>query len=400
MFDWKNSPEEKGKRIPGPLIRNTRKYQVFGNLERKWAKIEHDIEKILSILKEENFFLGSELKNLPNIKIRFQKMTLDGTIYFETSEKVPLTEIKEFILYKKQKSVFVELIFELVSIDDRILACRPRLARSSEEERRHSRITVSGNDIYAKSFQVADIDKELLSYLPTDDSILKSIEKDYKETHPKIELVYLFSNSELSFEESIVALEGKPIFLQSAKDLETFPGDFIDIKNYYQAEGIVQTKLKDFSERNISSLLCYPLFFRLAGKEVFIGVGYLHAENPKQIPTSDIFIMEEIETRFNRTILESFNVVLDEEQSVANISESGVLFQIHSQKLAEAILARPHFTAELCFSGEECLELSFLARNIYKIQENYYIGAEAIGNIYANPNVKKYLNYIQKRKIN
>jgi hypothetical protein len=369
---------------------------IFGNLERKWLKIEEDLEKVLNIIKEDQLLEDLNLKTLPNIKIQFLKVTEDEIFYFKSSQKVLIYESKEIVLFKKKKNSYIELIFELVAIEDKVFACKPKLVRTSEYARKSERIPILNQEIYASSFQVANINLNISDYLEEAENQFLEIERDYKFTHPKIQFCYLYKKEKIHLEELIVLEEKKAIFIQNASEVKSYPGNYVDLEKIYRQKEILEIKKQEFKTLNLSSFLYYPIFFRLKDKEIFVGVVYLKENYPNIVPTSDIYLMEEIETRFKQSLLKEFNETIKEKTPIVNVSQDGILFRISSYKVIEAIIERNFFSSEIYLRGEK-LKLNLEAKNIYKIENYFFVGCEILGNINRDSNLKKYLEFIENQ---
>lgn len=368
----------------------------FPTSEKKWSKIEPDLQQIMEILQEENQSFKTE--NFKTNSVKFIKGDANGNFYFEVSSPIKLQKTKEIVLYKKQKNTILELNFELVSIDQNTIVCKPHSFYKSNEKRKYTRTLNEENEIYAKDFEVAQLKKNTSDYLSSHIfSIFEKIQKEYRFTHQNLELFYLYNSSELTLEEKLVALEQKPIVFKIINEIESYPGNFLDINEFYKKENIYSLKIDSFKKKRIYSCIIYPIFLKLHNKKIFIGSGYLWELEPKTIPTSDIFVFEEIENKINYEILANKNIVIFEKQEIINFSKGGILFKITNSEIAQAILLRAKFSAKICKKNFENIKLQFYARNIYQIEQDYYIGSEILGNPYSDDNIQKYINLIQER---
>ncbi|MCX7999315.1 MAG: DUF1577 domain-containing protein [Leptospiraceae bacterium] len=366
-------------------------------LEKKWSKLEHDIQTILKIVQEGKQ-LSSEDSN--KISVEFLKTSEDGSFYFKTSSKIDLGQSKEFVLYKKQKNGILELGFELLNFEGTTIACKPKTLRSSQEKRLYTRFFNKENLIYAEDFEIAEWKENLSDYLKPDiEDLFYELEKDYKITHPNLEIFYLYPSKKLNLEEKLVASEKKPIFVEVEKELESYPGDFVNLRDFYISQKIFEFKMEILKKQKVSSFILYPIFFKFKNKQIFIGVGYLWATYPTKIPTSDIFLLEEIETKINSKILEGENARIHDPQKIINFSKGGILFQISNYEIVQAILARPKFSAKICKTNSDSVRLQFYAKSIYQIEMDYYVGAEILGNSHSDINIQTYFEWIQEREI-
>lgn len=364
--------------------------------EKHWSKIEPNLLEILEILQEGDKSLKST--DSKKLLVKFLESDAVGNFYFETNSPIELKQTNEIVLYKKHKNIIMEFIFELLSVEKTKIICKPIVYRRFQEQRKHERIPNFESQIYAKDFQVLQLRKNASEYLTKNvSSIFQMIENEYKLVYPNLELFYLYDSANLTLEEKFVALEQKPIFAKITDQIESYPGDFLNLKEYYKKQDLYNLKINVLKEKKIRSFIIFPLFFKLNNKKIFLGCGYLWTVEPYTIPTSEIFVFEEIESKISSEILAKENTEFLEKQEIINVSKGGVLFKITNLEIAMAILTRPKFSATICKPKFRDAKLNFYARSVYRIEQDYYIGSEILGNPYLDENIQKYLNLIQEK---
>jgi hypothetical protein len=394
-------PESKKIKEENPLnLKKIKRIKSILEKERSWEKIEQDLDKILKIIQDDSLLNDPSIKNFTGpLNIKLKNTTPEGIFYFETNEELPILSEKFITIYKQSNGYQVELDFELLSINSKLIACKPVEMRKGENLRRHQRIKSEGNAIYGSHFLVAKIDKDLDSYMGyATEVIFKEICKEFQEFYPTLKLVYTYKKFERFPELVAMQEEGKPIYLEDTLKMKNASGDFVDIVEFYESEDILSDKKTQFFKEKISSFIYYPIYFRLLQEEIFIGYGYLPFYAPEKLNQNAIDMFQRIESKIIQTILDSHTIMIDDKQSILNYSENGLLLEVKNELLGQGIIIKPSFSADITFKMQSPLRLALVARNIYKIEDAYFVGAEIVGATNDPTGLEKYRNSIQQRK--
>ncbi len=394
-------PEIKQMKKENPLdSKKIKRIKSILERERSWEKIEQDLDKILKIIQEDSLLNDPSIKNFSGpLNIKLKSKTPTGIFYFETNEELPILSEKFITIYKQSNGYQIELDFELLSINSKLIACKPVVMRKGENLRRHQRIKSDRDTIYGSHFLVAKVDKDLDSYMGyATEVIFNEINRDFQEEYPLLKLVYTYKKFERFPELVAMNEEGKPIFLEDTLKMKNASGDFVDIIEFYESEDMLSEKKTQFFKEKISSFIYYPIHFRLLQEEILIGYGYLPAYSPNQLNHTAIDMFQKVESKINQTILDSHTVMIEEKQSILNYSENGLLFEVKNEMLGQGIVIKPSFSVDIAFKLQSPLRLAVVARNIYKIEDAYFIGAEIVGATNDPTGLEKYRNSILQRK--
>ncbi|MCB1177423.1 MAG: hypothetical protein KDK36_07585, partial [Leptospiraceae bacterium] len=198
----------------------------------------------------------------------------------------------------------------------------------------------------------------------------------------------------------LLALEEdeKPIFVNDTIKMQNAEGDFIDIILHYEMEDILDEKKTQFFQEKISSFIYYPIYFRVLNYEKFIGYAYLPAILPNRLKPEIIDLMKEVELKITQVILDSHTVMVEDKQAILNYSENGLQFLIKNKTIAQGIIVKPSFSVDITFKLQPPIRLAIMAKNIYKIEDVYYIGGEIIGATNDPIGLDKYRNSINEQR--
>ena len=93
--------------------------------------------------------------------------------------------------------------------------------------------------------------------------------------------------------------------------------------------------------------------------------------------------------------MDSSTATIEEKQSVINISEHGVLMQVNSTYIRDALKVKPNFSMDLIFKMMTPMRFSLLMKHMYSIESKTYIGAEITGSNNDDRGMDKYRETIR-----
>ena len=227
--------------------------------------------------------------------------------------------------------------------------------------------------------------------------IFNEVDKTLKTKYPRSKIVPLFNRDDLTEEEEILLRERLPIFItntttmESSKDIKCF-----DLKSYYEEEFILEEKIAALRKDMIQSFIYYPIVFKSPKEDVVIGYCYNESQTP--ITQGNLEYFEIIAYTINKRIMDSSTAIVDEKQNVLNVSEHGVLIEVTSDYIVQALKTKPTFSMDIVFKMMVPMRFSLYARHIYKIDQTIYIGAEITGSNNDEKGFDKYKDIVRAFK--
>jgi hypothetical protein len=96
--------------------------------------------------------------------------------------------------------------------------------------------------------------------------------------------------------------------------------------------------------------------------------------------------------------MDSSTATIEEKQTILNVSEHGVLIEVTSDYIFQALKTKPSFSMDIVFKMTVPMRFSLYAKHIYKIENNYYVGAEITGSNNDEKGFDKYKDIVRAFK--
>ena len=366
---------------------------------REWESVETNVDKMLEHVSQ-NYLLKD-----PFIKQYSGKPTLTikpaggkNSFVIEVMNENTLSEDREIVLYKYAREKYFELLFERVSSKDKSHACTLRQVKIAKRTRRTERFSTETNPVHAGNFLVAKIDLDIKTALGfSTEVIFSEVDKTLKTKYPRSKIVPLLNRHDLKEEEEIIIKHGLPLFvtntatMQSSKDIPTF-----DLKAYYEEEFLLDEKIAALRKDLIQSFIYYPIIFKSGKEEVVIGYCYNESQSP--ITQGNLEYFEIIAYTIKKRIMDSSTASIDEKQNIVNVSEQGILLEVTSDYIFQALKTKPTFSMDIVFKMTVPMRFSLNAKHIYKLEDTYYVGAEITGSNNDEKGFDKYKDIVRAFK--
>lgn len=361
--------------------------------EREYEKFE-DIKKIEYILKEYIGYKNMVLKDFEDKpEVFFLKKYEDGTYDFQVD---PLVEFEDnsFVIFRTLNK-HIEIKFTILKRNGGAIQCRPMWAKIAKFPRKFPRIENKEEFVYSNDFLIfpPGIDLAKISGF-TGQMILENEHKTLC-SNTNSTLTF-FDKTGNSAEISIMKLYKLPIAIKNTDTMENFQIEnlkLFDLQEYYNAENTLQNKSVEYTQKNISCFVYYPVFFKNGKYSLPIGFFYFAGKEEKEIPEI-IKIYQEIERNFNEKILKTNQKKVNIKQKVVNVSEGGFLLKITESELINSLKEKDEFSVDLVFKKQAPLQ--FHARVKYISEGNaYYVGAEIIGSSDTKKNMENLRTFLK-----
>jgi hypothetical protein len=367
---------------------------------REWEIVETNQDKMLEYVSQNHLLKDPYIKNYsgkPTILIK--PGNSKTSFVLEIANQISLSEEREIILYKYAREKYFEIVFERVNSREKSHICTLRQVKIAKHTRRTAdRFSTETNPVHAGNFLVAKIDLDIKTALGfSTEVIFNEVDKTLKAKYPRSKIVPLFNRDDLTEEEEILLREGLPIFIvntatmESSKEIKCY-----DLKSYYEEEFLLDEKIANLRKDMIQSFIYYPVIFKSPDKDVVIG--YCYNESPTPISHGNIEYFEIISYTITKRIMDSSTAVIDEKQSILNVSEHGVLIELNSEYILKALKTKPTFSMDITFKMMVPMRFSLYARHIYRIEDTYYLGAEITGSNNDEKGFDKYKDIVRAFK--
>ncbi len=376
-----------------------RKMTTIHQAPREWESVETNVDKMLEHVSQNHLLKDPFIKQYsgkPTIAVK--PTNVKNSFVIEVLNENTLSQDREIILYKYAREKYFELLFERVSSRDKAHACTLRQVKIAKHTRRVERFLTETNPVHAGNFLVAKIDLDIKTALGfSTEVIFGEVDKTLKTKYPRSKIVPLFNRHDLKEEEELVLKHGLPIFIsntstmESSKDIPTF-----DLKNYYEEEFLLEEKIAALRKDMIQSFIYYPIIFKSNKEDVVIGYCYNEGQSP--ITQGNLEYFEIIAYTIKKRILDSSTATIDEKQNILNVSEHGVLLEVTSDYILQALKTKPTFSMDIVFKMTVPMRFSLYAKHIYKIENTAYIGAEITGSNNDEKGFDKYKDIVRAFK--
>jgi hypothetical protein len=376
-----------------------RKMTTIHQAPREWESVETNIDKMLEHVSQNHLFKDPFIKfysGKPTLTIK--PLAAKNSFIIEILNENNLSEEREIVLYKYTREKYFELLFERVSTKDKAHACNLRQVKIAKHTRRTERFSTETNPVHAGNFLVAKIDLDIKTALGfSTEVIFSEVDKTLKTKYPRSKIVPLFNRHDLKEEEEIILKHKLPIFISntntmtSSKDIETF-----DLKTYYEEEFLLEEKIAALRKDMIQSFIYYPIIFKSANEDVVIG--YCYNDSQTAITHGNLEYFEIIAYTIKKRIMDSSTATIEEKQTILNVSEHGVLIEVTSDYIFQALKTKPSFSMDIVFKMTVPMRFSLYAKHIYKIENNYYVGAEITGSNNDEKGFDKYKDIVRAFK--
>ncbi|HMW05102.1 MAG TPA: DUF1577 domain-containing protein [Leptospiraceae bacterium] len=382
-----------------PKKESFRKMTTVHQTPREWESVETNIDKMLEYVSQNNLLKDPYIKlynGKPILTVR--PGSSKNSFILEVLSENNLNSDREIILYKYAREKYFELVFERLSSKEKAHVCTLRQIKIARQTRRTERFITDKNPVHAGNFLVAKIDLDIKSALGfSTEVIFNEVDKTLKAKYPRSKIVPLFNRYDLKEEEELVRKHKVPIFItntskmESYKEIETF-----DLKTHYEEEFMLDEKVAFFRKEMIQSFLYYPIIFKSATEEVVIGYCYNESQTP--ITQGNLEYFEIIAYTIKKRIMDSSTASVDVKQNIVNVSEHGVLIEVTSDYIFQAIKTKPSFSMDIVFKMSVPMRFSLYAKHIYQIEDTYYIGAEITGSNNEEKGFDKYKDIVRAFK--
>lgn len=372
------------------------KLETIHQTPREWELVENNPEKILELVQQNLLFKEPTLKNYKGKTLISIKPTSDKRSFiFETSADSSISKDREISIHKFTKDQFFEISFLKNSSKENIHNVSIKELKVAKKNRKLDRFSTKDNPVSGNNFQVAKIDLDIKTALGFSvEVIFSEIDKTLKQKYPFSKVIPLFNRDDLSTEEDLILKNGLPIFItnslkmESSKDISCF-----NLKDYYEEEFILDEKISEFRKENIISFLYYPIIFK--GEDENVIIGYCYNQSNRDISIGNIEYFSVIAETIIKRIMDSSTALIEEKQSIIDISENGVLIQIGSDYIREALKTKPSFSMDISFKMMTPIRFSLMMKHIYQMNSKTYIGAEITGATSDDRGIEKYREIVR-----
>ncbi len=383
-----------------PKNESIKRITTISQAPREWEIVENNPDKMIEYVSQNHLLKDPYLKNYsgkPTIAVK--QGNGKTSFILEISNPIGLVKESEIVLYKYAREKYFEMVFQRIDSRDKSHICTLRQIKIAKQTRRTSdRFSTEINPVHGGNFLVAKIDLDIKSALGfSTEVIFNEVDKTLKAKYPRSKIVPLFNRDDLTDEEEILLSEKLPIFIintstmESSKDIKTF-----DLKSYYEEEFLLEEKIAALRKDMIQSFIYYPIVFKSPKEDVVIG--YCYNESQTVISHGNLEYFEIIAETINKRIMDSSTAIIDEKQNILNVSEHGVLIEVTSDYIVQALKAKPAFSMDIVFKMMVPMRFSLYARHIYKIDDTIYIGAEITGSNNDEKGFDKYKDIVRAFK--
>ncbi|MBP9887437.1 MAG: DUF1577 domain-containing protein [Leptospiraceae bacterium] len=383
-----------------PKNESIKRITTISQAPREWEIVENNPDKMIEYVSQNHLLKDPYLKNYsgkPTIAVK--QGNGKTSFILEISNPIGLVKESEIVLYKYAREKYFEMVFQRIDSRDKSHICTLRQIKIAKQTRRTSdRFSTETNPVHGGNFLVAKIDLDIKSALGfSTEVIFNEVDKTLKAKYPRSKIVPLFNRDDLTDEEEILLSEKLPIFIintstmESSKDIKTF-----DLKSYYEEEFLLEEKIAALRKDMIQSFIYYPIVFKSPKEDVVIG--YCYNESQTVISHGNLEYFEIIAETINKRIMDSSTAIIDEKQNILNVSEHGVLIEVTSDSIVQALKAKPAFSMDIVFKMMVPMRFSLYARHIYKIDDTIYIGAEITGSNNDEKGFDKYKDIVRAFK--
>jgi hypothetical protein len=136
---------------------------------------------------------------------------------------------------------------------------------------------------------------------------------------------------------------------------------------------LLDEKIAALRKDLIQSFIYYPIIFKSGKEEVVIGYCYNESQTPITQGTLEYF--EIIAYTIKKRIMDSSTASIDEKQNIVNVSEQGILLEVTSDYIFQALKTKPTFSMDIVFKMTVPMRFSLNAKHIYKLEDTYYVGS-------------------------
>lgn len=386
-----NKPENKPARV------DAKRAITIVQTPREWETVINDPSKILEITSQNNFLKSASLKGFSGKLIFHVSPVSKTTFRFQFGNVHDFTGLKELVLYRFVNDSYIEIVFDKLNVSEKLIIADIKQARVAKVLRKSERKESPPHQTIASNFLVARVDIDVNSLGFTAGVIFDDINRDLKRKYPRSRVVALFNKKNLTVEEEALKKFAKPIAIANSNTMQSIPEvNCIDLKEYYEEELIFEEKRLQYRKESVNSFLYYPIIFTNSKQSVVIG--YCYNESVTEITPGNIEYFEVISYTITRKIIDSSTVTIDEKINIVNLSDHGLLLEVNSPSISEAIRAKPSFSADIIFKMMVPMRFSFVMRHIYKIENTYYIGAEITGSNNEEKGFDKYKEVVKSFK--
>jgi hypothetical protein len=367
------------------------KLQRIHQTPREWELVENNPEKILELIQNNLLFKDPSIKNfIGKTTVQIKPFSNKNSFLIETSADSTLSEEREITVFKFTKEQYFEIIFERYNSKGNSHQVQIKQARIAKRKRRLDRIVIKDIPVNANNFQVTKIDLDIHSALGFSvEVIFNEIDKTLKQKYPRSKVIPLFNRNDMSEEETIVLNTKLPIFVTNAlRMISSTDVKCYNIKEFYDEEFILDEKITKFRKESIFSFLYFPIIFKTDKEDVVIG--YCYNEGTSEISAGNLEYFSVIAETIIKRIMDSSTATIEEKQSVINISEHGVLMQVNSAYIRDALKVKPNFSMDLIFKMMTPMRFSLLMKHMYSVESKTYIGAEITGSNNDDRGMDKY----------
>lgn len=376
-----------------------RKMTTIHQTPREWESVETNIDKMLEHVSQNNLLKDAYIKSYygkPALTIKSGGSK--NSFILEVQSENSLSSDREIILYKYAREKYFELVFERLNSKEKSHVCTLRQIKVARHTRRIERFSTEKNPVHAGNFLVAKIDLEIKSALGfSTEVIFSEVDKTLKSKYPRSKIVPLFNRYDLTEEEELIRKHALPIFITNTTKMESYKeAETFDLKTHYEEEFLLEEKISAFRKEMIQSFIYYPIIFKSATEDVVIGYCYNESQTP--ITQGNLEYFEIIAYTIKKRIMDSSTATVDVKQNIINVSEHGVLIEITSDYIYQAIKTKPSFSMDIVFKMSVPMRFSLYAKHIYQIEEAYYIGAEITGSNSEEKGFDKYKDIVRAFK--
>jgi predicted nucleic acid-binding protein len=387
-----NKEESKPKEV-------LKRINVVQTVPREWEQVESNPDKILEIINQNHLFREAFLKKFKGKnQVSVKPATSKTAFYIETVLEVDLSKDKDIILYKYAKDQHYEIIFDKIYSKGKIHNTELRSLRIGKRNRRDDRFSTKNNPVYANNFLVAKIDLDIKTALGfSTEVIFSEVDKTLKDKYPRSKVTPLFNRDDLSVEEELLLTNKKSIYITNTLSMTSSTQiDCVNLKEFYEDEFILDEKKAQFRKENIYSFVYYPIIFKSDDDEVVIG--YCYNEGNSEISIGNIEYFQVIAETIITRIMDSSTTTIEERQTIMDISERGVLIEVRSDYIRDALKKKPSFSMDVIFKMIVPMRLSLHCRHIYTIDKINYIGADITGSNTDEKGIEKYREIVRSYK--
>lgn len=383
-----------------PKTESLKRIVTIAQAPREWEIVETNPDKMIEYVSQNHLLKDPYLKNYvgkPHIIVK--QGNGKTSFVLEISNPISIVQEDEIVLYKYAREKYFEIVFQRHDSRDKSHICTLRQIKIAKQTRRTSdRFSTESNPVHGGNFLVAKIDLDIKTALGfSAEVIFNEVDKTLKSKYPRSRIVPLFNRDNLTDEEEILLKEKLPIFItnttkmESYKEIKTF-----DLKSYYEEEFILDEKIAALRKDMIQSFLYYPIIFKSSDEDVVIG--YCYNESQTTISHGNLEYFEIIAETINKRIMDSSTAIIDEKQNILNVSEHGVLLEVTSDYIVQALKTKPTFSMDIVFKMMVPMRFSLYARHIYKIDDTVFIGAEITGSNNDEKGFDKYKDIVRAFK--